>query len=224
MNLLTNSENIIGKKRKKITKNKSNKKIKDEELVVNYINAVKSYFDTIPSGKYIISITNTKIMCIPNLLRFENLQILWCNNNNIVRLPDLSMLKNLFELNCSNNKLTFLPALNENLQVLKCSNNKLTYIPDIHNVKRLYCHNNKLINLPNISNLELLIHFNNPINKIINDYDLNIIKLKVKILNNFRFTYYCLKFKKQFKNLIISYNTVDENDFQDILKDLLNMD
>jgi hypothetical protein len=46
----------------------------------------------------------------------------------------------------------------------------------------------------------MLFYFNNPIYEIINSFDINIIKQRLKILNNFRYLYYCLKFKKQFRN------------------------
>ena len=43
---------------------------------------------------------------------------------------------------------------------------------------------------------------NNPIYEIINSDNKDTIKQKMKILNNFCHLYYCLKFKKQFRDLL----------------------
>ena len=68
------------------------------------------------------------------------------------------------------------------------------------NLEILYCYNNKLASFPNINKkLELLGYYNNPIYNIIYEYDINInmIKKKIKIWNNFRYLYYCLKYKER---------------------------
>ena len=83
-----------------------------------------------------------------------------------------------------NNELSFLPPLNEDLKELYCSNNYLTYLPYLN------------------EKLECLHYMENPINEIIKNNKISIINQKVKILNNFRFLYYCLKFKKQFRDLL----------------------
>lgn len=84
--------------------------------------------------------------------------------------------------------MIFLPPLNENLQ-------------------KLYCYNNQLISLQLLNkNLKELYYYNNPINEIINTENITqnigftLINIKIQKLNNFRHLYYCLKFKKQFRN------------------------
>ena len=127
---------------------------------------------------------------------------------NLTYLPDLSRFTHLKELNCSYNKLTELPCLNNNLTKLNCSNNFLTKLPNLNDkLNLLRCINNRLKYLPNYNNLYYMCFDNNEIYLTICD----IIKSKgknknfetrkqiVKILNKFRFTYYALKFKTQFK-------------------------
>ena len=69
------------------------------------------------------------------------------------------------------------------------------------NLKELYCSKNELTSLPTLpQNLEELECYDNPICNILDDNS-SLIKTKqnIKILNNFRYLYYCLKFKKQFR-------------------------
>jgi hypothetical protein len=47
--------------------------------------------------------------------------------------------------------------------------------------------------------LQELSFVNNPIYEIVNNYCFAQIKKNIKILNNFRHLYYCLKFKKQLR-------------------------
>jgi len=150
----------------------------------------------------------------------ENLKELYCHYNNLTLLPVLPV--NLKWLCCSNNKLTSLSILPVNLKWLNCSNNKLTSLPILpKNLKELHCHYNNLTSLPNLpKNLELLYcHYNNlislpvlpeklkdlsffvnPISEIIvyYNYDYNDLNKNIKIWNNFRYLYYCLKYKKRF--------------------------
>jgi len=56
-------------------------------------------------------------------------------------------------------------------------------------------------------NLQIIDYYYNPIYEIINgddiEYnDIDKIKQKTQILNNFRYLYYCLKFKKRFRDLL----------------------
>jgi len=130
----------------------------------------------------------------------ENLELLYCYNNQLSYLPPLN--EKLEELNCAFNKLTYLPRLNENLKELYCDHNNLTYLPRLNeNLKELYCYNNKLTSLPELNNnLEILCCHDNPIFVIIYNYDTNIVKNRLKILNNFRHLYYSLKYKKHFRD------------------------
>ena len=87
-------------------------------------------------------------------------------------LPDLSRFKQLTHLFCSYNELTELPPLNDTLKQLDCFHNQLTWLPPLNNkLQFLDCSDNNIKNINNI----------------------------IEILRNFRYTYYCLKFKKHFK-------------------------
>lgn len=64
-------------------------------------------------------------------------------------------------------------------------------------------YNNQLTLLPTLpGNLQQLYCNNNPIYEIINNTNLIVVKQKIKILNNCRDLYYCLKLKKQFRKCL----------------------
>ena len=107
-------------------------------------------------------------------------------------LPDLSRFKQLTKLDCSENQLSELPHLNDNLIYLYCSSNQLTELPPLNdNLIYLICYYNQLTELPHLNNkLQFLDCSDNNIKNINNI---------IKILRNFRYTYYLLKFKKHFK-------------------------
>jgi hypothetical protein len=99
---------------------------------------------------------------------------------------------------------TYLNSLPEDIEIIDISKKSINYLPSLKrfkNLKELNCSGNNLTSLPELNeNLKILYCFNNPIYKIINSYDINIIKQRLKILNNFHYLYYCLKFKKQFRD------------------------
>ena len=148
----------------------------------------------------------TKLYCYNNQLTYlptlpQNLKELDCYNNKLTYLPTLP--QNLEKLDCSVNKLTYLPTLPENLEKLYCYNNQLTYLPILpQNLKELRCSENQLTSLPTLPTQSLLelYYVNNPIYEIINNNRMIQINKNIKILNNFRHLYYCLKFKKQLRN------------------------
>jgi len=140
----------------------------------------------------------------------ENLERLYCEYNQLTSLPVLP--KNLKELYCHNNELMSLPVLPEKLKDLFCYNNKLTSLPILPEyLTWLYCHDNKLRSLPTINKpLTWLSYHNNPIHGIINDisityehyFNFNKINKKMAIWNNFRYLYYCLKYRKRFLKIM----------------------
>ena len=140
---------------------------------------------------------NNQLTCLPTLP--QNLEYLFCVDNQLTCLPTLP--QNLKELYCNDNQLTSLPTLPKNLKILSCYNNQLTCLPTLpQNLQELYCINNQLHVLPNLpQNLEEFDCYANPIYEIINNESLIQIKQNIKILNNFRYLYYCLKFKKQLR-------------------------
>ena len=144
----------------------------------------------------------------------EKLEYLYCEHNLLTSLHT----KNLKTLHCHNNKLTSL-HLNTNLKILHCFCNKLTSLHLTKNLEKLHCYNNKLTSLHLNAALNTLhcrdnkltsLHLNenlqqfscedNPIYEIINTNDKQIIKQKLRVLNQFRYLYYSLKFKKRFRD------------------------
>ena len=142
---------------------------------------------------------NTQITSLPNLPK--SLKILYCVRNKLTSLPDLSGFQNLEILNCENNQLTSLPSLPQNLKRIICSINELTSLPSLpQNLEALHCYNNNLTSLPSLpQNLKIVRCFNNDIYKIVDSISLSQIKQNVQIVNNLRYLYYCLKYKKQLR-------------------------
>ena len=153
----------------------------------------------LPENLETLNCSNNNLTSLPILP--ENLKILYCCFNKLTSLPVLP--ENLETLNCSNNNLTSLPILPENLKLLNCCFNKLTSLPILPEyLERLYCYNNKLRSLPVLlENLIELLYYNNPIYDIIKNNNLNI-KKNIKTWNNFRYLYYCLKYRKRFLRMM----------------------
>lgn len=146
---------------------------------------------------------NNEFVILPHLP--EKLESLFCNNNQLVTLPLLP--QNLERLLCNNNQLTTLPPLPEKLTRLFCNSNYLTTLPPLpEKLESLFCRDNQLCYFPMLNKkLQSLWHgwcINNPIYELLyngpNDNP-HKIRLRIKILYNFRHLYYCLKFKKQFR-------------------------
>jgi len=161
--------------------------------------SVEKYLDSLPDDVYIIYVSNKNLDYLPDLSRFKKLEILICDRNKLTSLPDLP--KKLERLDCEYNNLTSLPVLPENLKSLLCHYNNLSSLPILpENLKSLYCHNNKLRSLPVLpENLKEFSFFVNPISEIIpHNYDYDVLNKNIKIWNNFRHLYYCLKYRKIF--------------------------
>ena len=151
----------------------------------------------------------------------ENLEYLYCSNNKLTslhlpetlqrlhcfqnQLTSLHLNKKLQILSCNDNCLSSL-HLNENLMELYCDNNQLTSLHLNEELDTLYCYGNQLTSLYLNKKLQIIYYYYNPIYEIINgdiEYnDIAKIKQKTQILNNFRYLYYCLKFKKRFRDLL----------------------
>jgi hypothetical protein len=70
------------------------------------------------------------------------------------------------------------------------------------NLQRLYCSHNQLTSLHLNEKLRTIVYNDNPIFEIINSDVIEIIKQKMQVLTNFQYLYYCLKFKKHFRDLL----------------------
>ena len=119
----------------------------------------------------------------------ENLQVLFCDHN---KLTSLHLNENLQGLFCYHNQLTSL-HLNTKLEKLNCSHNRLTSLYLNAELKMLYCNDNQLTFVYLNEKIEKLDYSNNPI------YEMGDIK-KLRVLNRFRYLYYCLKYKKRFRD------------------------
>ena len=149
---------------------------------------IEDYLNSLPLDTTVIVVSNQGLTYLPDLSRFKQLRVLICSYNHLRELPPLN--NNLDYLYCSDNQLTELPFLNNKLKYLECSYNQLRLLPPLNNnLTDLYCHHNQLTWLPPLNNnlkyLNCFYNYNNT----------NIIK----ILRNFRYTYYLLKYKKHFK-------------------------
>ena len=173
---------------------------------------------TLPQNLKVLDCYNNQLTSLPTLP--QNLEYLNCFDNQLISLPTLP--QNLKELNCLNNQLTSLPTLPQNLEELYCSNNQLTSLPTLpqnleklycynnhltslhlnENLQELYCANNQLISLRLNTKLVVMDYINNPIYEIINTNDIDKIKQKLRVLNQFKYLYYSLKFKKRFRDLL----------------------
>ena len=156
---------------------------------------IEDYINSLPLSTTYINVSNKGLTYLPDLSRFKQLTHLICSSNKLTYLPPLN--NTLTQLDCTGNKLTELPPLNNNLTYLYCSFNCLTSLPLLNdNLTVLYCSYNQLTWLPPLNNNLTYLYccYNNIYNE-------NIYTNKniIKILRNFRNTYYLLKFKKHFK-------------------------
>jgi len=166
---------------------------------------IKTYLDSLSEDILILSIDSRGITVFPDLSRFKNLKELYCSDNKLSSLPS-TLPQSLEILYCSNNKLTSLPDLSrfKNLKELYCYKNKLISLPTIlpQTLVTLYCFDNKLTYLPSLPEKILYLYYpNNPICDILDINNNSLIKVKqnIKIVNNFRYLYFSLKFKKQLR-------------------------
>ena len=160
----------------------------------------KSYLNSLPDNITQLDVSNRGLTSL-DVRRFTNLKELYCHHN---QLTCLHLNNNLELLDCYQNRLTSL-HLNQNLQILACPDNQLTSLHLNENLQQLNCNSNQLTSLHLNEKLQIIHYYYNPIYEIIGDIeynDIDKIKQKMQILNNFRYLYYCLKFKKRFRDLL----------------------
>jgi Leucine-rich repeat (LRR) protein len=131
--------------------------------------SIDSYLDNLSRDIIKLDISGKGLSKLPDISRFTNLQILYCNNNKISVLPKLNctikkiycsrnqiykideLPKELFMLDCDNNKLLVLPELPVNLSILHCNDNQLISLPSLPDtIVELSCYNNRLEKLPRL--------------------------------------------------------------------------
>lgn len=181
--------------------------------------SIEAYLDSLNNDVTSINISGRRLTYLPDLSRFKKLQILLCHDNQLISLPKLpnslrelycvsnqltslpSLPDNLTNLECNYNQLTALPILPNSLRELYCDNNQLTFLPKLpNNLKGLDCGSNQLTSLPDLpESLEWFNFHNNPIYSIVFHKNIEIIKLNIKKLNNFRALYYALRFRNRFR-------------------------
>ena len=155
---------------------------------------------------------------LPNSLRS-----LWCSDNKLNSLPSLP--NSLLTLWCYGNQLNYLPPLPNSLNMLRCDHNQLVSLPLLpDSLMLLRCDYNQLVSLPLLPNS--LLDFDcsyNPVYNIIDSDKLNVVKAKVKILNQFRLLYYCIKYKERLRKWLwdVRENKAKEEYHPDRLKEML---
>lgn len=118
---------------------------------------VNEYLRNLPNDTQSIHLSNKNLTSLPDLSRFYNLQILFCDHNQLTTLPDLP--PHLIELYCDHNQLTTLPSFPENLQILYCDHNQLTSLPPFNLfLEIINCQNNRLTTLPKFEEYLSLVY------------------------------------------------------------------
>jgi len=117
-----------------------------------------------------------------------------------------SLLEDIEEIDVSFKRLTSLDVTRfSKLKILICQYNQLTSLHLPENLQILYCSHNQLTCLRLNKKLHTMSCSNNPVYEFINIKNIYInyqIKQKLQVLNQFRYLYYCLKFKKRFRDLL----------------------
>jgi Leucine-rich repeat (LRR) protein len=156
----------------------------------------------LPKSLHVLCCQYNNITYLENLP--EKLCILDCMHNNLTSFDNLP--RELEYLYCSYNKLTSLPKLSEQLKKIMCNNNKLTILPDLpENIQYIFCGNNTIIYEDDI--YDCYANINDPLSiyetgPVLIKGNIDIFKIKIKNINKFRYTYYCVKYKKQFRKLL----------------------
>ena len=144
---------------------------------------------------------------LPPILRFLD-----CNCNQLTNLPLLP--STLFDLRCNNNQLISLPPLPSTIKCLYCEYNQLISMPLLTStLLYLHCNNNKLINLPKLPSKIRKIYYNDNLihdiiprdithHHLLNSTIINTINSVTLKIYKFRHLYYCLKYKKRFRDLL----------------------
>jgi hypothetical protein len=173
---------------------------------------IETFINSLSNNITILELGDKNLTILPNLSRFTKLEELYCNNNKLTELQNLP--ESLKLLDCSNNQIYYIDKLPKLLLSFSCNNNKLTKLPNLpESLLYLSCNDNNLYNLPileqnfdeykifNVPKTLLYLNYSgNPIYNIIDSNNIHFTNLIVKTLKNVCHLYYCLKYKKQFRN------------------------
>ena len=108
------------------------------------------------------------------------------------KIKDLNLLNPIFQTDIDENKI--------NEMVSSYLKNPDYFYFKNKIVVAVINHYNDLYSLYLNENVRILYYSDNPIYEIINSDNKKIIKQKMRVLTNFRFSYYCVRFKKQFRD------------------------
>ena len=184
---------------------------------------IETYLNSLPEDIELIDVNGKGLDYLPDLSRFTNLKKLYCYNNQLVSLPFLP--DSLQILWCSDNKLTSIHLLPNSIQILYCDNNQLVFLPLLPNsLGLLNINNNQFVSLPLLpDSLYGFWYSENPTFEIIFSFHINVVKKKIKIINQFRNLYYCIKYKRQFSKWLwdIREKKVKEEFHPDRLREML---
>jgi hypothetical protein len=162
-----------------------------------------TYISSLPQTIQRLDCSFNRITYLPSCSTLQ-LNYLECSDNYIGTLPPLSPV--LITLYCGDNYLKKLPPLPNSIKRIDCSSNHINHLPTLpENLTHLICYNNQLYYLPLLPpTLETINFENNPISEYFNAFNIQLLRKQVNILYKFRSTYYHLKFKQRFRNLLWS--------------------
>lgn len=146
-------------------------------------------------------------------------------DNLLPRLPPLP--PNLQSLNCSKNQLNSLPFLPQTLSVVSCDTNRLETLPTLPPyLFSLSCEYNPIETLPELplSIAKLEIEHTIIYDKILMTDNIYEIREIVNKIHRFRVTYYTLKFKQRFRDLLwlkVRLPKIERVNHPDLLRDAL---
>jgi hypothetical protein len=111
---------------------------------------LEGYLHSLDDDCKVINLRSYSLTSLPDLSRFTQLQILYCDSNRLTVLPE-NLPNTLRELSCNDNVLISLPNnLPKYLLYLYCSNNRLTSLPENlpDTLKEIWVFTNRLTSLP----------------------------------------------------------------------------
>jgi Leucine-rich repeat (LRR) protein len=148
-------------------------------------NEVQQYIDRLPDDIKEIDLNLKNLKELPDLSRFYNLKVLYCEHNQLTSIPVLNIpvLKNLQYLYCSDYQLClfkeimsiptdvqqYIDSLPNDIEKIDLNGKYLKELPDLsrfYKLKVLICYNNQLTSIPVLNKLQKLDCHNNQLTSI----------------------------------------------------------